>query len=456
MGVDPYGQRFDGTEPIAAITGAYEEGRTAKIAGRLLALRDFGKATFVDVHDSTGKIQVYVRKDQVGDDSYAVFKLLDLADIVGVKGELGKTRTGETTVFASEFRILTKALVPPPEKWHGLRDVELRYRQRCVDLFANPDVMKTFKARTCIIARVRRYLDERAFLEVETPMMQSLPGGAAARPFVTHHNTLDMDLYLRVSPELFLKRLLVGGMEKVYEINRNFRNEGISTRHNPEFTMIEIYQAYSDYRGMMDLTEEIICCLVNELHGGTELAFGELKLDFSAPWARRKWQDLLKEHAGVEFRDEAGLRRKAEELQRDPSGDPAAVADRVFEACVEDKLVQPTFVMDYPLALCPLTKASSEDPTLASRFELYIAGMEVANAYTELNDPLDQEQRLRDQIEQAEGEIRRVDEDFLRALKHGMPPAGGLGIGIDRLVMLLTNSPSIRDVILFPLMREAD
>ena len=454
-GVDPYGQRFEGTERIATVVGAYEEGRAAKVAGRVLAVRNFGKAAFMDVHDSTGKIQVYVRKDQVGDEAYAVFKLLDLGDIVGVQGELGKTRTGEVTIFARQLCILSKALLPPPEKWHGLRDVEIRYRQRYVDLFANADVMNIFKDRTRIIAGIRRHLDERGFLEVETPMMQTLPGGAAARPFITHHNTLDMDLYLRVSPELFLKRLLVGGMERVYEINRNFRNEGISTRHNPEFTMLEIYQAYADYNDMMGLTEGIISSLAHELHGTTEVEYGDVKLDFAAPWARRQWNDLLREHAGVGLEDEDGLRKKARELDRDPTGDKAVVADRLFEACVEDKLIQPTFVVDYPIALCPLTKAHPENADAALRFELYVAGMEVANAYTELNDPLDQEQRLRNQVEQAEGEIRKVDEDFLRALKHGMPPAGGLGIGIDRVVMLLTNSPCIRDVILFPLMRES-
>jgi len=454
LGVAPYGARYETTGLIADIRADYAEDRAISVAGRMTARRNFGKAAFLDIRDSTEKIQVYVRKDQIGDEAFALFKLLDLADVIGVKGTLGKSKTGEITVFAKELTLLSKALLSPPEKWHGLRDVEIRYRQRYVDLFANPDVMKTFRMRTQIISRIRRYLDEQGFLEVETPMMQSIPGGAAARPFITHHNTLDMDLYLRVSPELFLKRLLVGGMERVYEINRNFRNEGISTRHNPEFTMMELYQAYADYNDMMALTEGLVSTLAQELHGTTELDYGELKLNFAAPWARRKWNDLLKEYAGIGFEDEEGLRKKAAELGRDPTGDKAAVADRLFEACVEENLVQPTFVLDYPRAICPLTRTCPDNPEFALRFEMYVAGIEIANAYTELNDPIDQEQRLRSQIEQAEGEVRTVDEDFVTALKYGMPPAGGLGIGIDRLVMFLTNSACIRDVILFPLMRQ--
>ena len=452
-GVDPYGARHDAVQPIAPLAAAYEEGKGVRVAGRVLVVRNFGKAAFLDVHDSTGKIQAYIKKNAVSDEAFAVFKLLDLGDIVGVAGELAKTRTGEITIFANEFCILAKALMPPPEKWHGLRDVEIRYRRRYVDLFANPAAMKTFRDRTRIIAGIRRFLDDRGFLEVETPMMQALPGGAAARPFITHHNTLDMDLYLRVSPELYLKRLLVGGMEKVYEINRNFRNEGISIRHNPEFTMIEIYQAYADYNVMMELTERLIAAVVQELHMHMEIPYGEHTLNFAPPWPRRKWNDLLKEHAGVGLEDEDPLRRKAAELRRDPKGDPAVVADRLFEACVEDKLVQPTFVVDYPVAICPLTKTSRRDPGMAERFELYVAGMEIANAYTELNDPLEQEKRFREQVEEEAGQVRAVDEDYLTALKYGMPPAGGLGIGIDRLVMMLTNSAAIRDVILFPLMR---
>ena len=453
-GIDPYGSRFDGVVAIGDLTADYQEGRKARIAGRMLVVRNFGKAAFVDVRDSTGKIQVYIRKDHLGEEGFELFGLLDLGDVVGVDGTLAKTRTGEITLFAEKLCILSKALLPPPEKWHGLQNVEIRYRQRYVDLFANPEVMQTFKKRARIISAIRRYLDARGFLEVETPMMQTIPGGAAARPFITHHNTLDMDLYMRVSPELFLKRLLVGGMERVYEINRNFRNEGISTRHNPEFTMMEIYQAYGDYHAMMDLTEGIVCAALDEIGAGREVQFGEHKLNFTTPWPRRKWNDLLKEYAGAGLEDEEGLRRRAKELGRDPIGDKAAVADRLFEACVQHNLIQPTFVIDFPLALCPLTKQTPHDPTLTDRFEPYAAAMEIGNAYTELNDPLDQQQRLEKQIEQEAGQVRTVDEDFVRALKFGMPPAGGLGIGIDRLVMILTNSASIRDVILFPLMRQ--
>ena len=456
MGRDPYGQRTDGLMRIGPLVADYAEDKAARVAGRVLALRNFGKAAFLDVRDATGKIQVYVRKDGVGEEDFQSFGQLDLGDIVTVAGKLGKTRTGEISIFAESFGILAKSLMAPPEKWHGLRDVELRYRKRYVDLFANPDVMGVFRKRTQIIAGIRRMLDAEDFLEVETPMMQALPGGAAARPFVTHHNTLDMDLYLRVSPELYLKRLLVGGMEKVYEINRNFRNEGISTRHNPEFTMIEVYQAYADYGVMMDLTERLISALAQELHARPEAPFGDETINYAAPWPRRTWNELLLEHAGVGMDDEEGLRQKARELERDPTGDKAVVADRLFEACVEHQLVQPVFVTDYPLAICPLTKQKPDHPEIAERFELYIAGMEVANAYTELNDPLDQERRFHAQLEEAEGQVRSVDEDYVTALKYGMPPAGGLGIGIDRLVMLLTNSPSIRDVILFPLMRRLE
>jgi len=457
-GIDPYGSRYDGAIPIESLTdaspsGGYAEGRSARIVGRIMAIRNFGKAAFLDVRDGTGKIQVYVRGDAVGNDAFAVFGLCDLGDIVGVDGTLGKTRTGEVTLFATGFRILAKALHPPPEKWHGLRDVEIRYRRRYVDLFANPHVMEVFRTRGRIVRSIRRFLDERGFLEVETPMMQTIPGGAAARPFVTHHNALDIDLFLRVSPELYLKRLLVGGMEKVYEMNRNFRNEGISSRHNPEFTMIEIYQACADYTVMMDLTQELIVGLVEEVCGGHQVRYGDTVLDFTPPWPRRQWRDLLREHAGVGLDEPESLRKRATELGRDPDGHPAVVADRLFEACVEDRLVQPTFVVDYPVAICPLTKCRPDDPDTAERFELYVAGMEVANAYTELNDPIEQERRFRTQLEQVEGQVRTIDEDFIAALKYGMPPAGGLGIGVDRLVMLLTDSPCIRDVILFPLMR---
>ena len=457
LGVDPYGRRCDDLQPIREVVEAHEDSveQRARVAGRMLAQRDFGKAAFADLHDWTGKVQVYFKKNVLGD-KFELVKLLDLGDLVGVEGAVDRTRAGELTIFVEDVWILSKAIHPPPEKWHGLRDVERRYRERYVDLFANPDTMRKFVARTRIIATVRRYLDERGFLEVETPMMQALPGGAAARPFVTHHNALDLNLYLRISPELFLKRLLVGGMERVYEINRNFRNEGISTRHNPEFTMMEVYQAYADYNAMMDLTEGIFTTCCEAVHGDTKVTFDGEEIDFTPPWSRRTYGDLVKEGAGVDLDDEVGIRAKAEGLGLDPTGHPHVVADRLFEECVQKDLRQPTFVMDYPVALCPLTKRTEHDPGLAARFELFVAGMELANAYTELNDPADQERRFREQVEQEEGEVKCVDLDFVNALRYGMPPAGGLGIGIDRLVMTLTDSPSIREVILFPLLRPAD
>jgi len=453
-GIDPYGERFDGAQPIGEIVEGFDEEteQRGRAAGRMMTLRDFGKAAFADLRDWTGKIQVYFKKNVLGE-KFELFRLLDLGDWIGVEGAVAKTRTGEITIFADDLCLLSKSLLPPPEKWHGLRDVETRYRQRYVDLFANPDVMKKFVDRTRIIRSIRRHLDERGFLEVETPMMQSIPGGAAARPFITHHNALHMDLYLRVSPELFLKRLLVGGMERVYEINRNFRNEGISTRHNPEFTMLEVYQAYADYHVMMDLTEGVFVAACRALHGGTKVTFDDKEIDLTPPWPRRRYGELLAEHAGVNLEDHEGILAKARQLGLDTEGHPHVVADRLFEECVQRKLQQPIFVLDYPVALCPLTHLTEDDPSLAARFELFVAGMEMANAYTELNDPLDQEKRFRAQVEQEKGEVRCVDEDFVTALKYGMPPAGGLGIGIDRLVMILTDSPSIREVILFPLLR---
>ena len=456
-GIDPHGRRCDGIRAIAAVRAEYKDGEPmrARIAGRLLAHRDFGKAAFVDIHDWTGKLQVYMKQSALGD-KFELFRMLDLGDVVCIEGPVQKSKTGELTVFAEDLALMTKALLPPPEKWHGLKDTEVRYRQRYVDLFANADTMRKFVARTKIVRTIRRCLDDQGFLEVETPMMQSIPGGAAARPFITHHNTLDMDLYLRVSPELFLKRLLVGGMERVYEINRNFRNEGIDTRHNPEFTMIEIYQAYADYNIMMELTENLVAACCREAIGGFKVEYAGEEIDFTPPWTRKTWGELLLEGAGVDMNDEAAVRAKAKSLNLDATGNHFLVAGRLFDECCQRKLRQPTFVLDYPKDLCPLTKQTEHNPNLAARFELFVAGMELANAYTELNDPLDQERRFREQIQQEEGEVRCVDEDFVNALKYGMPPAGGLGIGIDRLVMLLTGSPSIREVILFPLLKRQD
>ncbi len=455
-GIDPYGKRFDNIQSTASITSEFsEEKENVKVraAGRIVNLRPHGKAGFLDIKDRTGKLQVYIKSNKIGEDQFEIFKLLDLGDIIGVDGELFKTRTGEITVYADNFSILSKSILPPPEKWHGLKDIEMRYRQRYVDLFSNDNVMETFLNRVKIIKWIREYLDSNDFIEVETPMMHPIPGGATAEPFITHHNTYDMELYLRIAPELYLKRLLVGGMERIYEMNRNFRNEGVSTRHNPEFTMIEIYQAYSDYTGMMDLTEKMVSEIVNKLYGKHEISFGELTLDLAPPWQRKKFSDLLKEHAGIDIKSESEVKAKAQELGLNIKGlDIDFIANEIFETVVEPELKNPTFVIDYPTPMCPLTKACEDDPSYSQRFELYMASMEIANAYTELNDPQEQEKRLREQTgdDSAEG---KVDEDFLLALKYGMPPAGGLGIGIDRLVMILTNTTSIRDVILFPLLR---
>ncbi|HEV3164449.1 MAG TPA: lysine--tRNA ligase, partial [Isosphaeraceae bacterium] len=381
---------------------------------------------------------------------------LDLGDLLGVDGTLGYTKTGELTVFAERLTFLGKSLLPPPEKWHGLTDVELRVRQRYVDLFSNPESMAVFLGRSRVISSFRSRLAEQGFVEVETPTMQPIAGGAAARPFVTHHNTLDIDLFLRIAPELYLKRLLVGGMERVFEIGRVYRNEGISPKHNPEFTMLEAYQAYGDYQSMMDLTESLICGAIEAVGGGYQRPWGGTTIDFTPPWPRRSYADLFQEHVRIDPSDLDAVRAKAETLGITTSGkDPDVLVNEVFEEVVEDRLDGPIFVVDYPAAICPLTKRKASDPKVAQRFELYIKGMELANAYTELNDPILQEALFRNQLagQAAEDSMATMDEDFVRALKHGMPAAGGLGIGIDRLCMLLLNRPSIRDVILFPLMR---
>lgn len=456
-GLDPYGKRYDNTQSIKSITESFVAERDdiqAKTAGRISTMRPHGKTAFLDIKDWTGKIQVYIKLDKVGPEKFEMFKLLDLGDIVGVEGTLFKTRTGEITIYADDVTILSKSLLTPPEKWHGLKDVELRHRQRYVDLFTNSEVMETFLKRIRIMKFIRRFLDDRGFVEVETPMMQSIPGGAVARPFITHHNALDIDLYLRIAPELYLKRLLVGGMERVYEINRNFRNEGISTRHNPEFTMMELYQAYSDYHGMMELTENLITSLVKELYSGYEITFGEQNIDMTPPWRRVTFSELLKEYSGVSLEDESGLIRKSKELGLETQGvDRDTMANNIFEQVVERALINPTFVLDYPTSICPLTKVCEYDHRFAQRFELYISSMEVANSYSELNDAIEQDKRFHEQLGTEADITGKVDEDFLTALKYGMPPAGGLGIGIDRLIMLLTNNVSIREVILFPTLK---
>jgi len=459
LGIDPYGGRDEGAEPAEDIKCRFKQGdetQQSRCAGRIVLLRDIGKLIFITLRDRSGTIQVGLSKKLLGGDAsgWPLAKLLELGDVIGASGQLGKTKTGEITIWVDSLLLLSKCLRQPPEKFHGLADVDLRYRYRFVDLWANPEVMERFKKRSAIIAAIRKFLQDRGFLEVETPMMQQQAGGAAAKPFVTHHNSLGMDLFLRIAPELFLKRLLVGGMEKVFEINRNFRNEGLSRQHNPEFTMLELYQAYGDYNVMMDLTEELISQLVEKYCRASQVEFGDMKVDFSRPWPRAQYAELLKTHSGCDIDDIKAARKKAAELELDEAQmDDVVVIDELFGATVEQNLVSPTFVIDYPAALCPLTRRKKRDPRYAERFELYIAQMELANAYTELNDPAVQYENFLIQLRGQEESMAKMDDDFITALKYGMPPAGGLGIGIDRLVMVLTGALNIRDVILFPLLK---
>jgi len=459
LGLDPYGGRYDTAEGIACILSRYvdqDDSQTADAAGRLVLIRDMGKLIFAHLRDETGQMQIALRKNALDETSWKLAKLLDLGDIVAAAGPLVKTRTGEVTIWAERLTLLSKSLNPMPEKFRGLQDIETRYRQRYLDLMANSESMVNFKKRVAIIGRFRKLLGDRGFIEVETPMMQSLYGGAAAKPFITHHNSLDMDLYLRISPELYLKRLLVGGMEKVFEINRNFRNEGLSTKHNPEFTMLELYQSYADYNVMMDLTEELISAAAEDVFGASKLPYGQVDIDYTRPWRRMTYADGLTEYGQVDMFDIDAVRQRARGLGIEESNkDDAVVINELFEQLVEPKLTQPTFVLDYPADLCPLTRRKLDNPAVAERFELFIANMEIANAYTELNDPDMQEQNFARQLKgEADDETMRVmDEDFIRALRYGMPPAGGMGMGVDRVVMLLTNTQSIRDVILFPMLR---
>ncbi|MDD5459995.1 MAG: lysine--tRNA ligase [Phycisphaerae bacterium] len=459
LSLDPYGGRFDGVESAESVRAKFDEKeprQKATCAGRIVLLRDIGKLIFITLRDSSGTIQLGLSKKLL-EEQWKLIKLIELGDIVGAEGQLGLTKAGELTIWVEKITILAKSLLPPPEKFHGLADIDLRYRKRYVDLWANPECLEKFKKRIAMISTIRSFLQERGFCEVETPMMQSVPGGAAAKPFITHHNALDIDLYLRIAPELFLKRLLVGGVEKVFEINRNFRNEGLSPRHNPEFTMMEIYQAYADYNIMMELTEDLISQLVEKHCDGLKLPYGDEKIDYSRPWKRASYSNLLKEYAGCDIHDVSSIRKKAKSL----GIEEAKLADEIvindlFEATVEKNLINPTFVLDYPARLCPLTKKSKINPEYAERFELYIGTMEIANAYTELNDPQVQYENFVSQLageNEDEDVFRSLDDDFVTAMKYGMPPAGGLGIGIDRLIMLLTNSASIRDVILFPLLK---
>ena len=453
-GLNPYGGRFARSTDIGGLLADFEDAaaksREVTIAGRVMAIRSHGKSCFIDVKDSTAKIQNYIKGAELSEEGKTAFENLDIGDIVGIKGKAFKTRTGEPTVHVEEFTMLSKAIRPLPEKWHGLKDIETRYRQRYVDLIVNDDVRKVFELRVKMIARIRAFLDGKGFLEVETPMMQPIPGGATAKPFKTHHEALGIDLYMRIAPELYLKRLLVGGFEKVYEINRNFRNEGISPRHNPEFTMIEVYQAYSDCAGMMDLTEELILDAAQHLFGKFKVPQSGKELDLSPPWERIPFREAILKYSGIDYRKEKDLRKAAKDMGldvRDAKLDEE-IANKIFEKAVEPKLAKPTFIIDYPAVLCPLSKKKPGDPDLTERFELFIAAQELANAYSELNDPIEQKARFE---EQAKGEgSRAIDEDFVRALEYGMPPAGGLGIGIDRLAMLFAGCDSIKDVILFP------
>ncbi len=466
LGIDPFGSRFERDANARQILDNFEDmdGQTVKIAGRIMSKRRHGKAGFANLQDLSGDIQLYFRKDDVGEANYELFKKLDLGDILGLEGFVFRTQKGEISVHVQEFTYLSKSLNPLPEKWHGLKDVELRYRQRYVDLIVNPDVRAVFIKRSQIIKEMRQYLDKLGFLEVETPMMHPIPGGAVARPFVTHHNALDMNLYLRIAPELYLKRLIVGGMEKVYEINRSFRNEGLSTRHNPEFTMLEFYQAYADYEVMMELTENLISSVAQKVNGTMTVQFEDQEIDLTPPWRRVTMLDAIKECTGVDFnqiKNDAEAREAAVGLGLEvkPQESRGEIINEVFEEFVEQTLIQPTFVYGHPVEISPLAKRNAEKPELTDRFELFIMQREIANAFSELNDPLDQRDRFMKQVEKrasGDDEAHMMDEDYINALEYGMPPAGGEGIGIDRLVMLLTDSPSIRDVILFPTLRKRD
>lgn len=466
MGIDPFGKRFERSAMAKDLHIQYAlyEGQTVKVAGRIMSKRRHGKAGFANLQDFSGEIQLYFRKDDLGEENYEVFKKMDIGDILGIEGRVFTTQKGEISLHVTDLVYLSKSLNPLPEKWHGLKDVELRYRQRYVDLIVNPDVKDVFVKRSQIVKEIRRFMDEQGFLEVETPMMHPIPGGAVARPFVTHHNALNMELYLRIAPELYLKRLLVGGLEKVYEINRSFRNEGISTRHNPEFTMLEVYQAYADYEVMMNLTEQLISQVMYKVNGTMTIEFEGKTIDFTTPWQRLPMLEAIKQYTGLDFNDietDQKARQAAEGLNMhvDQNASRGEIINEVFEQFVEDKLIQPTFIYGHPVEISPLAKRNDEKPEFTDRFELFIMQREIANAFSELNDPLDQRQRFMAQAAKRAGgdaEAHMMDEDYLNALEYGLPPAGGLGIGIDRVVMLLTASPSIRDVILFPTLRPRD
>ena len=463
LGVDPYGRRFPGTEPIVTllprVPAEGDQGPTATAAGRLMGRRGHGKLYFGDLEDRTGRLQLHVSKKAVGEATWPVVELLDLGDLVGVTGRLGRTRAGEPTLFVESLTLLAKALRPPPEKWHGLADVEIRYRQRYVDLIANPEARRIAFARAKILATLRAVLDGEGFLEVETPALQPLYGGASARPFTTHHNALDCTLYLRIADELYLKRLLVGGLERVYEIAKDFRNEGLSRFHNPEFTMLEAYQAWGDYTDMQRLTETLVAACAQAVLGGTRVTFQGATTDVAPPWPRATYCGLIAEHTGHDVRgaDAAKLRTIAAELRLpvEPHMDAAALLDLLWSERVESHLVGPVFVTEFPVATSPLARRAA-DPNYVERFEAFVFGRELVNAFSELNDPVDQRARFEEQMglrARGDAEAQVLDEDYVRALEHGMPPAGGLGLGVDRLTMFLCDAPNIREVILFPMLK---
>jgi len=463
-GLDPFLHvKYEVTAHSAEIHGNFEahEGKTVGIAGRVMTKRVMGKASFIDIQDRDGRIQSYVARDAIGEEEYTRFKQFDIGDIVGVNGVVFKTQKGEISVKAAEITLLAKALHPLPEKWHGLRDTEARYRRRYVDLIVNPDIKEVFIKRTAIIKAVRAFLDARGYLEVDTPILQTIPSGAAARPFMTHHNTLDMEMYLRIAPELALKRLIVGGLERVYELGRNFRNEGMSTRHNPEFLMLELYEAYTDYHGMMELAESLLREVAEKVTGSAKITCGEHEIDFSKPFARITMVDAVRQYANVDFEkipDTAAAREAAKKhgVEFQPHHAKGDILSLFFEEFAEKHLIQPTFLIDYPVEISPLTKRMPNNPDYTERFELFIAGNEMANAYSELNDPIDQRARFKHQEEMraaGDDEANMTDEDFLTAVEYGMPPTGGMGIGMERVIMLLTNSASIRDVLFFPTMK---
>ena len=466
LNVNPYPYSYTVTNYVQDLVQKHasllpgQENRDVEVslAGRLSALREHGKSKFGNLQDSSGKIQIYLRQDIVGEENFNFFKKLDIGDILGVKGGVFRTHTGELTILVREFKLLTKSLRPLPEKWHGLTDVEQRYRQRYLDLICNPAVRKVFEQRIKIIKSIREFLDHKGFLEVETPMMHSIPGGATARPFVTYHNTLDCKLYLRIAPELYLKRLLVGGFDKVYELNRNFRNEGISIQHNPEFTMLEIYQAYVNYEAMMELVEEIFFHLGKEIIGTTQIDYQGVLIDLTPPWPRLTMVEALQKYGGINVEqtsdEELGELTIKYEIPLPGNPSRGEMINVLFDKLITSKLIQPVFIKDYPVETSPLAKRKPNSPQWAERFESFIYGREMGNAFSELNDPVDQRERFKNQISELGKEGVGIDEDFLRALEYGMPPAAGLGLGIDRLVMLLTNAASIREVIFFPQLRD--